>query len=161
MAPVMCKNLLKSWAVPIDANKTWNGKPIFGKHKTWRGLLLGSLFGVIIFFIQQKLYIFPFFQSYSLVNYSETSIFLGFLLGFGAVFGDLIKSFLKRRVNIASGKSWIPFDQIDYTIGAIACAAPIYFVGWLESIYGVLIYFILHVIINHIAYYTKIRGEKW
>jgi CDP-2,3-bis-(O-geranylgeranyl)-sn-glycerol synthase len=47
---------------------------------------------------------------------------LGFLLGLGAMAGDAAKSFFKRRLGIAPGHPWIPFDQIDFQIGALLLA---------------------------------------
>jgi len=44
---------------------------------------------------------------------------LGTLSGLGALAGDAIKSFFKRQVNVPPGKSWVPFDQIDYIVGGI------------------------------------------
>jgi len=38
----------------------------------------------------------------------------------GALIGDLIKSFAKRRLGIQAGSTWVPFDQVDYIAGAIA-----------------------------------------
>jgi hypothetical protein len=32
---------------------------------------------------------------------------------------DSVKSFVKRRVGIAPGAPWIPFDQLDFVIGAL------------------------------------------
>ena len=52
MAPVLGKKLFPSLAMPIDGGKLWKGKPLFGKNKTWRGLLLGIIVGVFIFFLQ-------------------------------------------------------------------------------------------------------------
>lgn len=161
MAPVLGKKLFPSLAMPIDGGKLWKGKPLFGKNKTWRGLLLGIIVGVFIFFLQQYLYQFSFFKSISLIDYPKTTILLGFLLGLGALVGDLVKSFFKRRIGISSGKPWIPFDQIDDAVGSIIFAAPIYFVGWAMFIYGIIIYFILNIVVNWIAYFTGIRKEKW
>jgi CDP-2,3-bis-(O-geranylgeranyl)-sn-glycerol synthase len=38
---------------------------------------------------------------------------------FGALFGDITKSFFKRRVGKNRGEDWIPFDQIDFIAGAL------------------------------------------
>lgn len=161
MAPVMGKKILKFLAKPIDHNKTWNGKPIFGKNKTWRGIILGTLLGGAVFYMQQLIYPYSFFQKISIINYQETTILLGFVLGFGALLGDLIESFFKRQYGKKSGQRWVPFDQIDYSIGALLLGSTIYFPGWKQSLYIIVIYFILHIIINHCAYYTNIRKEKW
>jgi CDP-2,3-bis-(O-geranylgeranyl)-sn-glycerol synthase len=83
------------------------------------------------------------------------------LLGFGALAGDSIKSFFKRRVGVKPGKRWFPFDQIDFVIGALAFASIVYFPGWKNALIILLISLAGHVLVNHSAYYLKIRGEKW
>lgn len=161
MAPVIGKKLLPQLAKPVDCGKSWRGKRIFGANKTWRGFIFGAIVGIGMLWLQQYLYQFSFFQSISLVNYPETSVFLGFWLGVGALMGDSIESFFKRRVNIAPGQPWIPFDQIDDAIGAMVFAIPFYWVGWTLFAYGIVIYFILNILVNWFAYYTGIRKEKW
>jgi len=38
---------------------------------------------------------------------------------FGALIGDIIKSFFKRRIGKKRGQDWIPFDQIDFILGVL------------------------------------------
>jgi len=101
MAPVLTKKIFKSLAIPIDYYKKFQGRYIFGPHKTIRGLLFGIVFSIIIISIiismQRFLYNYDFFRSISLINYSENVLLLGFLMGFGAISGDLIESFLYKR----------------------------------------------------------------
>ena len=108
---------------PIDFKKKIFGKRIFGKNKTWRGLFFGTAIGILTAFIQFNLTNkFQFFAEISMLDYSNF-LLIGFLLGFGGLFGDLIKSFIKRQLKIKPGISWFPFDQVDYSIGAIGCLA--------------------------------------
>jgi CDP-2,3-bis-(O-geranylgeranyl)-sn-glycerol synthase len=41
----------------------------------------------------------------------------------GAILGDAVKSFFKRRVGIPPGKPWIGPDEVDFYLGATAVAA--------------------------------------
>ena len=41
------------------------------------------------------------------------------MLSLGALLGDLVKSFFKRRLKIARGESWPIADQLDFVIGAL------------------------------------------
>jgi CDP-diglyceride synthetase len=43
--------------------------------------------------------------------------------------GDAVKSFFKRRLGITPGKSWFPFDQLDFVLGAILFVSIIKFPG--------------------------------
>ena len=40
-------------------------------------------------------------------------------ISFGALIGDIIESFFKRRIGKGRGEDWIPFDQIDFILGAL------------------------------------------
>lgn len=149
MAPVFARRI--SWNTPLDFGKTIFGKRIFGDHKTWKGLVVGitagTLFGMIIAQPYWPIPVSPFLWS--------------LLVSSGALFGDAAKSFFKRQIGIESGKSWAPFDQIDYSIGALALGSIVYFPGWIPALSVVLASAVGHIAVNHFAYYTGIRGEKW
>jgi len=116
MAPVIVKGILKPLAFPLDFNKQLNGKPLFGKNKTFRGLIFAVIFGIAIAFLQH--YFYTSFRAISFIDYSSWLLF-GFLMGFGAIFGDLVKSFIKRRLDVTPGKMFFPWDQLDFIFGAL------------------------------------------
>lgn len=159
MAPVMVKkiNFLK---IPIDFGKGINNKPILGKNKTFRGLIFGVLFAIIIAYIQFLFYENNIFVDISLIDYSNW-LLLGFLLGFGAILGDLIKSFFKRRLNYEPGKPFVPWDQTDFVIGALIFVFPLVKLSIDKIIVIIVLSFVLHIIVNHLAFYTGVRKEKW
>lgn len=146
---------------PIDFGKNLKTHRIFGDHKTFRGLFVAVLFGMLFFYFQKLLYGVFFFNKISLINYPEHSIFLGALLGFGAIFGDLVKSFFKRRKDFKPGKSWIPWDQIDFILGAIIVSLPFLKLTLFEILVLLVITPLLHIGANHIGYYLKIKKSKW
>lgn len=160
MAPVIVRNFFKKLAVPVDFGKELGNMPIFGEHKTYRGLIFGVLFAIAITFLQYLLYRANFLPQLAIVDYSNW-LLLGALLGAGAMTGDLAKSFFKRRLNIDSGKPFIPFDQMDFIIGALLFSYPIANISFEKMGIILLISFVLHIIVNHIAFYTGIRKEKW
>jgi len=161
MAPVIVKRI-PIFNVPLDMGRRGrDGKPVFGSHKTWRGLIAATVFGAAIFALQQRLYAYEPWRSISLIPYPDEPAILGVLLGLGAILGDLGKSFLKRRRGIPSGKPWIPFDELDFVAGALLLSALIVFLP--IRAYAVIIVAspLLHIAVNHIAFYLKIRKEKW
>lgn len=123
MAPVFATffNWLPRLNRPLDGGVHLNNQPLLGVTKTTRGLVFGIIFGSITALIQywlqpisalHSLYVLP------LVSISH-ALGWGALLGFGALLGDALKSFCKRRLHIASGNSWPPWDQIDIVIGVV------------------------------------------
>ena|SRR3989344_6434722 len=160
MAPVILGKI-NVLPYPIDANRTWRNKPIFGKNKTWGGLLYAILLGTVIFYIQQVLYNIPFFKAISLMDYSGQSLLLGFLLASGAILGDLAESFIKRRYGKAPGAEWFPFDQVDYVIGALLFGAAIYTPPLKIIIILFILAPLLHYTTNYIGFLLGLKKVKW
>ena len=140
-------------------------KPIyekkFGSHKTWRGLIAASIIGILTFQLQIYLFQFEFFNKISLINYPDFTILLGFLLGFGAIIGDLVKSYYKRKNKIAPGKSWMPYDQIDFVIGGILLSFFVYVPTVSVIVFLLILSPLLHIVTNIIGYWLKINKRMW
>ncbi|MCK5059710.1 MAG: CDP-archaeol synthase [Candidatus Pacebacteria bacterium] len=147
--------------VPIDLNNTFQGQPLFGNHKTYRGMVFGVVVGIFTFYIQQVLYQYQFIQEISLFDYHNSTSAVGFGLGFGAIFGDLIKSFFKRRKGIASGRSWFPFDQTDWILGAALLTIPFvkFQVPVLFIIISIVLGFLFHLIFKRLGYWVGIENS--
>jgi len=146
--------------VPVDLNKTIKGKPIFGKNKTYRGFFFGVLLAIIMAYLQKILY--PYCPNLYLFDYSKINPFLlGFLLGFGALFGDLIESFIKRRLNRKPGAPFIPFDQIDWLLGANIFLCFYIFPSWQMFLISLIFFGLIHPLSNILAYYLKIKDTKY
>ncbi|PIQ76792.1 hypothetical protein COU78_04345 [Candidatus Peregrinibacteria bacterium CG10_big_fil_rev_8_21_14_0_10_49_24] len=121
-APVLVKNvpLLSKWNAPIHTK--W-----FGAHKTWRGLLSGILFGVLVSLLQYALREAGVFAAITLLHSTPMqSVAVGFLLSFGALAGDAVESAVKRRMGFAPGTALPVWDGIDYMVGALVCLSPLY-----------------------------------
>jgi len=159
MMPVFAKKI-NFLNIPVDFNKKWKGKPILGSHKTWRGLFFGVLAGIIIAYIQFLLYKFPSFANVSFIDYSKWFL-IGLLLSSGALAGDMAESFFKRRADIKPGKPFIPWDQLDYAVGAVLFVFIVYPLSFLQIITILLISFLGHILFSHIGYYLKLKKVKW
>ena len=159
MAPVIVKKI-DILAYQLDFNKEMNNKPILGKNKTFRGLVFGVIFAIIIAYSQFLLSNNQFFKNLQFFDY-QNWILLGFLMGLGALTGDLVKSFFKRRLGIKPGEKFVPFDQTDFVFGALVFVMPIFDITLRIFLTSLLLSFILHMIVNHIAFFLKIRNEKW
>lgn len=131
-------------------------KKLFGENKTYRGFFFGIIFSIITAFIQK--YLGALLTGLEILNYSKINILLfGFLMGFGALTGDLLKSFIKRRLKINTGKIFAPFDQIDWIIGSIIVLNFYVNLKINFIIYSILILGILHFLTNIVSYKLKIR----
>ena len=151
-------------AKPVDFNrKFFDNQAIFGSHKTWRGVIISIVLGVITALIQKWFYQANIFRELSGVfDYENINIWLfGFLISAGAVFGDLLFAFVKRRLRLTPGAMCIPFDQINYVIGSYLFLTPFFKID--IKIWGVLIVLtpFLHLLINRVGYLLGIHRNKW
>lgn len=154
--------IFPSLNIPVDMNKKIRGKPLFGRSKTIRGFVVGISGGILIGLIQFYLYQNNIFTNYSLINYSLlNSLLVGFLLGLGTLTGDLIKSFLKRRIGIKSGEPWIIADQTDYVIGSLLFVSPFYFPPINALIVILIISPLLALFANIFSYLTGMKKVWW
>lgn len=147
MAPVFASKLpvIRNWKTPLDFGKSLQGHRLFGTNKTWRGLLSGIIAGTLLGLLLYT----PFFSDdYSL------ELFLGIsaAMSAGALIGDAVESFFKRRRNIASGKAWFPFDQTDYIIGGLLFVLPFGVLSWWLILWVFGIFFGLHLLSSYIGY---------
>lgn len=161
MAPIFAAKIpfLRKYSYPLDCYKKINNKRVLGDHKTIRGIISGIITGIIFVFLQQYLYIHSaFFKSISLINYTQINIYLlGFLFGFGALFGDAVKSFFKRQFAISEGKSWLFFDQLDYVIGSIVFSLFYFRLPITIYIVTVILWFLLHLIVSFIGFLLGLK----
>jgi len=147
---------------PIDGGKTFRGKPIFGCNKTWRGFFFGILFAIVVSYIQSNLYKLGIIsKEFGLVNYNQYNfILVGFLFGFGALIGDLVESFFKRKVGRESGTAWFPFDQIDFIIGILLFVSFIYVPTFLELIVVIVTGTVFTLLASYVGFFMKLKKTK-
>jgi CDP-2,3-bis-(O-geranylgeranyl)-sn-glycerol synthase len=141
--------------------KYWKGSnpPIarrwLGAHKTVLGFASGVAAAVLVAFLQSHIA-----WSGSLVQ-GEPWLGLGLRFGVGAMADDSIKSFFKRRVGITPGHAWIPFDQLDFVVGALLMTwsrAPL---SWLDCGLILCVSLAGHIIVNHLGYWISVRDTPW
>lgn len=158
------KRLFKSLEKRVDFGKKIFGKDIFGSHKTWRGVVFGLISGISIAFLQRALFNLDFFRKISLLNYAQINIFLfGILISSGAIFGDLLFAFIKRRLNLKPGTPFFPFDQLNYLIGAFCflnlfSEIEVEFEVWLTLF---ILNPILHPLVTHLGFWLEMTNSKW
>lgn len=95
-APIVARNLLGArLARPLDGGRCWfDGRPLFGHSKTLRGVFSALLLTAL---------------TAPLLGYD---VRLGMSVGALAMTGDLLSSFLKRRLGLAPSSMALGLDQI-------------------------------------------------
>ena len=150
---------------PIDGGHRWNDRRVLGDGKTWRGTAFGTLAGVALALalngvastVSDGLGVgLPTFPLAAMVA-----------LAFGAMLGDILASFLKRRTGRERGAAFPLVDQLDFVVVALALtalAAPTWFtdIFTLDVVVAVLVITpLLHVLTNGIAYGLGLKNEPW
>lgn len=154
MAPAYAANMAppfvrywRGWNRPIS--RRW-----LGTHKTVVGFGLGVVAAVVATFIQSRIG-----WDGALVAYEHWAT-LGLRFGVGAMAGDVAKSFVKRRAGIAPGDPWIPWDQIDFVLGALTLVWGAAALSWADLVIVLLLSGIGHVLVNRLGYWLGIRDAK-
>lgn len=155
----------------MDFGRTWrDGRRILGDGKTWRGLLGGSLSGVVLGLIQwapTTLFMGQDVSPLSLASYMGPVA----AFSFGALLGDTLGSFIKRRLGMEQGQRAPVLDQYDFVLGAFALAG-VAFPGWLiafylsgDALFGLLLIIAitpaLHRLVNIIGYRMGKKEVPW
>jgi CDP-2,3-bis-(O-geranylgeranyl)-sn-glycerol synthase len=86
-------------------------------------------------------------------------VVLGGLLGFGALTGDAVESFIKRQLKINSGQSWFPFDQLDYIFGGILLSSLLVQLAWYVYAWVIVLYFGIHLLTVYVFYKLGVRDK--
>ena len=104
---------------PLDFGMTLQDKRrLLGKSKTLRGFVAGILAGTVVGGLIASYYVLPFFSS------AQEQFIAFFLVGLGAMSGDTIGSFIKRRVGVEPGGPFF-LDTFLFVVVSLLFVLPI------------------------------------
>lgn len=157
---------------PIDGGRTLkDGRRIIGDGKTYRGFISGVFFGVLAGSVQ----IWLSSRGFEILGtempafgptYTE-AFKVVLALACGSLFGDMFKSFFKRRMGMKRGAPLPLVDQLDFVIGSwvfVYIMSPEWFVNnFTLPIMAIILITtpLLHLTTNIIGYITGIKKEPW
>ncbi|MGQ9759491.1 MAG: CDP-2,3-bis-(O-geranylgeranyl)-sn-glycerol synthase [Candidatus Methanomethylicaceae archaeon] len=128
---------------PIDRGRNFiDGRRIFGDGKTFEGFISGLFSGTLLGII---------------VGYPLHA----FLLSFGALIGDLVGAFIKRRMGMPRGHPVPLLDQLDFILGALVFVYVIYPVTLEQVLFLALVTPPIHLFANLLAYLLKLKPQPW
>ncbi len=142
----------------LDLGKDFiDGRRIFGSGKTIRGFVGGVLAGTLAGGIVAMAYPLPYFES------AYVQLMAAFLLSLGALCGDALGSFLKRRMGMESGKPFMP-DTFIFLVVSLAFVSP-FANGTLFTPFNIAFFLILTIILhpltNAIANRAGLKKVPW
>ncbi|MFX1417414.1 MAG: CDP-2,3-bis-(O-geranylgeranyl)-sn-glycerol synthase [Promethearchaeota archaeon] len=183
---------------PIDGGRNFrDGRRILGDHKTWKGLkgplYIGIPISFCIFLLFNGLWL-PIQEvigdaaaSGQYILYNNMKVFEYYFIGgefpinflvliirivlasYGAVLGDLIGSFFKRRFDIKSGAPFWIVDQLDFALVALLFISIPGFIApnlFLLPDTFILVFLIIltpavSIIANTVAYFIGLKDVPW
>jgi CDP-2,3-bis-(O-geranylgeranyl)-sn-glycerol synthase len=150
---------------PIDGGRSWRGRRLLGDGKTWRGTAGGWLAGALLAgglnLVQSTV------ADALGVTLPSFPLAAALALPLGAMLGDVVASFLKRRTGRERGAPLPGVDQLDFVVGALVLAllvAPNWFLGVFTVPVVVVVLVltpVLHVGTNWIGYRLGLENEPW
>jgi CDP-2,3-bis-(O-geranylgeranyl)-sn-glycerol synthase len=174
LLPMLIPNsiaVLVGGGMPVDfGRKMKDGSRVLGDGKTWRGLFGGVLLSMCLGVIQWRVAAELGEPEWSWGEFYPT-MFILFLLAFGAMMGDLMGSFIKRRKKKKQGAKFPILDQYDFFIGAVVLLLMLQF-SWfvtnfveneyLAGLIGIIILIpLLHRGLNIIGYKLGKKDVPW
>jgi CDP-2,3-bis-(O-geranylgeranyl)-sn-glycerol synthase len=176
MSPVFLAKLFPQWSHPIDGGRSRDdGTRILGDGKTWRGLIGGAIIAGLFAMLQA--HVLRFWDGLTDFGVTETGLLwaplvIGFAFGLGALVGDAVKSYFKRKSGRERGRPWIGPDQLDFVVGGLLFAGLIglalgaWTQTWLIEQWWIPLFIViatplLHWGVNVIGYFLKLKNEPW
>lgn len=153
---------LRRWETPLDGGRKWRGQPVLGPHKTWRGVVIGIITATITLWIEQETVRHLGWAERLTAGFGYASyptLILGPLFAIGALGGDALKSFFKRRRGTKSGETWFPFDQLDYIVGGALLTATFIRLTLAEYIWLFVIWFGIHLLASYLGYRGHLKDQ--
>ena len=144
-APILARKLLhRRFEQPVDNHRRLpDGQPLFGPSKTWRGVLAALLATPVAALIL------------------SLSPWIGLLAAVFAMAGDLLSSFVKRRMRIAPSDMALGLDQIPESLLPLLVIGPLLGIGWSTVLLLTLVFLVLELALSQVLYRLNIRKRPY
>jgi CDP-2,3-bis-(O-geranylgeranyl)-sn-glycerol synthase len=150
---------------PLDRGRIYHdGRRTLGDGKTFRGTFAGTACGLLVGLLQNQIAPWLGLPSFG-EGWMQLTVLLA--LSMGAMLGDIVAAFFKRRMGLKRGAPLLVIDQLDFVIGAwlmVLLAAPDWFLGNFKINIILIILIItpiLHRVTNIIGYRMGAKKEPW
>ena len=143
--PVMVSNLFRHRLdYPLDGHlKAFDGRPLLGPSKTVRGVLTSVATTALVAPVLGMTW-----QS-------------GALFGGLAMCGDLVSSFIKRRLGMSSSSMALGLDQIPEALIPLLAMRKDFGLSWTGLWYTVAGFFILELVLSRILFKLNLRKQPY
>jgi CDP-2,3-bis-(O-geranylgeranyl)-sn-glycerol synthase len=150
---------------PIDGGRRWRGARLLGDGKTWRGTGVGIAAGIAVALVLNQLR--AALVATIGIDLPAFSLLATLALPTGAMLGDILASFLKRRTGRRRGAAFPGLDQLDFVVVSLLLTAGLD-PAWFGQVFTLPVLVVvlvltpaLHVSTNAIAYWLGLKDEPW
>lgn len=141
---IATKILGKTFAYPVDFGIAFcDGQPLFGASKTLRGIVLAVLLTSV---------------AAPLIGLDWT---FGALIAVTAMFGDLLSSFIKRRMGLIPSSQCIGLDQIPESLLPLVACRFLLRLTILEIAAATVIFFFGELALSRVLFWLRIRERPY
>jgi CDP-2,3-bis-(O-geranylgeranyl)-sn-glycerol synthase len=149
--------------MPIDLGKTFRGRRLLGDGKTIEGAIAGIIFGLfygaIQILVQPHIPLAIDGKTLSLITITPSIVIL---IAVGALAGDSIGSFIKRRLDIPRGGSLLLLDQLGFLLVSLILASLVVKIDPYIVLTLIILTPLIHWIANLIGFYVmKVKKTPW
>ena len=143
--PVVAKKILGEWfAWPLDGGVEFvDGRPLFGRSKTVRGVVLAVLVTM---------------AGAALIGLEWV---IGFLVGSLAMVGDLVSSFLKRRMDLRPSSRASGLDQLPEALFPLFACRNLLSLTTADIGATAALFFIGEVLFSRVLYAVRLRDQPY
>ena len=144
-SPVIAKRIFgETCAMPVDGNvQLADGRPLFGPSKTIRGVLVSLL----VTAMGAPLLGLP--------------IWIGLLVAATAMAGDLLSSFLKRRLGLAPSNKATGLDQIPESLFPLIVCRSVFSLTAIDIAAGCLLFFVGEILLSRLFFWLRLRDRPY
>lgn len=144
-APILASRLLRErWDAPLDGGRTWrDGRPILGSSKTFRGILAAAV------------------CTAGIAPLLGFSAWTGLAVAAGAMTGDLLSSFAKRRLGLPAHARASGIDQVPEALLPLLLLRPALGLSVTDILVALLAFIILAVLLSRLLYRLNIRDRPY
>jgi CDP-2,3-bis-(O-geranylgeranyl)-sn-glycerol synthase len=143
--PIIARHLFgERFGKPVDFGRRFpDGRAVFGASKTWRGIVASLLVTPPVAWLL------------------GLPLEVGMLVGAGAMAGDLLSSFIKRRLGMKPSSKAPGLDQVPESAVPLLLAAPALSLSWRHLVLLICLFWAGGLLLSRLLYRLHIRRRPY
>lgn len=143
--PILARDLLgEKWGFPLDGGLLFvDGQPLLGRSKTVRGIVCTLVL------------------TGAAAPLLGLAVVQGCLLAALSMLGDLLSSFIKRRLKLRPSSMALGLDQLPESLLPLLVLKVPLGLTWLGILRTVVLFFVFEVVLSRLLFWLKVRKKPY